>query len=190
MSRFLNVGMLPPAMRQQAEAKLRAAGTVRTIQASDVPPKVPPRLTALVESERLNYKPRGKDLMPRIPRIREKNATPSDKLLWQIRATGLPAPVPEHRFHPLRKWRFDFAWPDRKVALEIEGLTHEGGRHQRLAGYAADLEKYNAALLQGWQVLRVTGRMIVKGRAIAMLERTLNVPRETAHATRSGLDAI
>lgn len=34
-----------------------------------------------------------------------------------------PEFVREHRFHPTRRWRFDFAWPDEKVALEVEGGT-------------------------------------------------------------------
>lgn len=47
-------------------------------------------------------------------------------LLTQVRAAGLPAPVTEHRFHPVRRWRFDFAWPDEHLALEIAvGSTSE-----------------------------------------------------------------
>jgi len=67
---------------------------------------------------------------------------------------GLPPPVAEHRFHPVRKWRFDFAWPDRKVALEVEGGVFVQGRHSRGAGIRADIEKYNTATLLGWRVLR------------------------------------
>ena len=79
---------------------------------------------------------------------------------WRVLAEDLPAPVSEHRFAPPRRWRFDFAWPDRKVALELEGGTYSGGRHVRPDGYAADAEKYNAAVLHGWRVLRYTGAML------------------------------
>jgi very-short-patch-repair endonuclease len=58
--------------------------------------------------------------------------------------------VREYQFHPQRRWRFDFAWPSQKVALEVEGW----GRHQTFEGYKADCEKYNAALQMGWKVLR------------------------------------
>ena len=62
---------------------------------------------------------------------------------------------PEYRFHPVRKWRFDFAFPDQKVAVEMEGLLPgAGGRHQRITGYRADTKKYNAATCLGWRILR------------------------------------
>ena len=58
--------------------------------------------------------------------------------------------VAEHRFHPPRLWRFDFAFPAAKLAVEIEGR----GRHQTVVGVRNDCEKYNTALLDGWRVLR------------------------------------
>lgn len=71
----------------------------------------------------------------------------------------LPRPVGEHRFHADRRWRFDAAWPDLLVAVEIEGLVRRGpARHQTISGYTADAEKYNAATMLGWRVLRYTNR--------------------------------
>jgi very-short-patch-repair endonuclease len=58
--------------------------------------------------------------------------------------------VRELVFYPERKWRFDFAWPGAMLALELEGV----GRHQTFIGYRNDCEKYNAATLLGWRVLR------------------------------------
>lgn len=63
-------------------------------------------------------------------------------------------PVLEHRFHPERKFRFDFAWVDLKVALEIEGGIWTRGRHVRPIGYQNDLIKYNLAAYNGWFVFR------------------------------------
>ena len=76
------------------------------------------------------------------------------------KAQGLPEPVPEYRFHPKRKWRFDYAWPDYGIALEIEGGVWKRGRHNRGAGYIKDMEKYNAATMQGWRIYRVTPKQI------------------------------
>ena len=56
----------------------------------------------------------------------------------------------EYRFSPARRWRFDFAWPDIKLAVEIEGR----GRHQTVVGYRSDCDKYNEAVRLGWRVLR------------------------------------
>lgn len=63
-------------------------------------------------------------------------------------------PVAEHRFDPSRRWRFDFAWPDKRLALECEGGVWTGGRHTRGSGFVKDIEKYNSAVRQGWRILR------------------------------------
>ena len=77
----------------------------------------------------------------------------------QMRRLHLPTWVEEHRFaEPIgRRWRFDFAWPDRMLAVEIDGGTYSGGRHTRGSGFAEDCRKLNAAVLLGWRVLRLTG---------------------------------
>ena len=68
-------------------------------------------------------------------------------------------PVPEFRFNPARRFRFDYAWPENKagkVAVELEGGTWCIGksRHTTGAGYASDMIKYNIATEMGWRVLR------------------------------------
>jgi len=65
--------------------------------------------------------------------------------------------VREYRFHPVRKWRFDFALPNQKVAIEFEGgIFIPGTGHNRGIHYHQNCEKYNEALLLGWKVLRYT----------------------------------
>jgi len=102
---------------------------------------------------------------------------------WQMRAvSGIPTPAAEHRFHATRKWRFDFAWPDLKVAVEIEGGTWTRGAHSRGKHFEADCEKYNEAAIGGWTVLRVTTDMIDDGRAVTFVERMIERRRvEYAH---------
>lgn len=87
----------------------------------------------------------------------------------------LAVPVPEHRFHPDRMWRFDFAWPVQLVALEIEGGTRRagGGRHNRAAGYADDCVKYTEAALHGWRVLRATWEQVSSGLVYGYIDRAL-----------------
>lgn len=64
--------------------------------------------------------------------------------------------VKEYRFHPKRKWRFDYAFPAVKLALEVEGGVWTRGRHTRPQGFLNDIEKYNTATLLGWRILRTT----------------------------------
>lgn len=68
----------------------------------------------------------------------------------------IPAPHPEYKFHPVRKWRIDYAWPETKVAVEIEGGVWNGGRHVQPRGFIKDIEKYNSMALCGWLLLRFT----------------------------------
>jgi len=68
----------------------------------------------------------------------------------------------EYRFHPERKWRFDFALPNQKVAIEFEGGIFMNGGHNRGIIYASNCEKYNAAVLLGWKVLRYTVKDLEK----------------------------
>lgn len=75
----------------------------------------------------------------------------------------------EYRFHPVRRWRFDFAMPDKMLAVEIEGGLHQNGRHNRAAGYMADMEKYNAAVALGWRVLRFTPQQARTGEAVLQI---------------------
>jgi hypothetical protein len=62
----------------------------------------------------------------------------------------------EHVFHPTRKWRFDFAFPIVKLAIEVDGRgrDNELGGHQTVTGVRNDHEKQNAAIALGWKVMR------------------------------------
>jgi len=64
--------------------------------------------------------------------------------------------VKEYRFHPKRKWMFDFAVPELMLAIEIEGGIFAQKRlgHSSGAAIKKDMEKYNMAQLMGWKVLR------------------------------------
>jgi very-short-patch-repair endonuclease len=95
-------------------------------------------------------------------------------MAWQLEGTpGIPPWVRELRFHDTRQWRFDFAWPQSMLALEIEGGEWSQGRHVRGGGFGADCEKYNAAAVLGWRVLRVTGRMVERGEALLLVKQAL-----------------
>jgi very-short-patch-repair endonuclease len=83
--------------------------------------------------------------------------------------------VVEHRFHPERRWRFDIAWPDLKVAVEVEGGVFVRGRHNRPTGFINDCEKYNAAAVMGWRVLRFPAR---KGWVDEAMNLLLSLPPE------------
>lgn len=101
------------------------------------------------------------------------------------RGAGLPLPDPEQTFHPTRKWRFDWAWPEQRVALEVEGASfgtgpacpscgqRKQGAHTRGRHFRSDMEKYNAAALLGWRVLRCTPEDLYAPATLHLLRRAL-----------------
>jgi very-short-patch-repair endonuclease len=93
------------------------------------------------------------------------------EMLW--RAHGGPELEKEFRFHPVRKWRADFAHLPSRTLIEIEGGIYVNGRHNRGAGFAADLEKYLEAGLSGWRLIRL-GPNELTGETIARLVALVN----------------
>ena len=91
----------------------------------------------------------------------------------QLMTRGIAGWKREYRFHPTRRWRFDFAWRVEGVAVEIEGGTYVHGRHTRGEGFAQDCEKYNAAAILGWKVLRFTEEEVNDWSAIETLQQAL-----------------
>ncbi|MFM5335786.1 hypothetical protein ACET97_04485 [Aeromonas enteropelogenes] len=88
-------------------------------------------------------------------------ATLHKRVLTQL--AGFPKPDTELLFHPRRKWRFDYAWPDHMIALEVHGGIYSGGRHTRGRGFVEDRCKMNEASLLGWIVLEITPEHIESG---------------------------
>lgn len=94
------------------------------------------------------------------------------------KAYDLPEPFPEYRFHPKRKWRFDFAWPSQHVAMEIEGGIWTKGAHVRAIHFMSDMEKYNEATKLGWKVFRFTPQQYNKGIAMDYLREIFHVSKD------------
>lgn len=90
-------------------------------------------------------------------------------------AWDLPRPTPEYRFHPARKWRIDYYFEanGRRVGLEVEGGIYVMGRHTRGAGFAGDMEKYNAAAQVGITIVRVTPGDLLKLKTFELIKKTL-----------------
>ncbi len=81
---------------------------------------------------------------------------------FYLRTLGPDLPEPEREFcfayHLGRKFRFDFAWPYERLAVEVDGGIYKpgGGRH----GQDSDRVKLNLAAQCGSRVLRFSGAML------------------------------
>lgn len=125
------------------------------------------------------------------------SSKPEQLLDSQMRALKIQKCVMEYRFAAvhvvmgpgvrerldaakLKDWRFDFAWPSLKFAVEVEGGAWTGGRHTRGMGFSEDLLKYQAAMLLGWTVYRCDPAMVRSGQAVGVIERMLTMCKEQA----------
>ena len=92
----------------------------------------------------------------------------TEALIKRLQDYGVPHPVLELRFYRPRRWRFDLAWPQRKVAVERHGF----GRHIKPKGFMDDRDKMNAAACLGWRVIELTPQHL-KPQQIEMSVRTV-----------------
>ena len=128
-------------------------------------------LSAIAASRLLGNNPKAKAVVNKVKKAQQVDEL-HGKVLAQL--VGFPDPVTELLFHPKRKWRFDFAWEEQKLALEIHGGIHSGGRHTRGRGFVEDRAKMNEAVLLGWTVLEVTPEHIKSGQLRAWLLAAFN----------------
>lgn len=84
-----------------------------------------------------------------------KKASEHDQRLKLLNSI-MPGWEAEVKFHEIRKWRFDYANKELKLAVEINGGCFVNGRHSRGIGQIKDFEKLNAAQMNGWKVLQYT----------------------------------
>jgi very-short-patch-repair endonuclease len=119
------------------------------------------------EPERLHYKDYQKAAK------KAKDESLEKELERQLKDRKIGGFEREYGFHPERRWRFDFAWPHAKVAVEVDGGIYQQGRHNRGAGMEKDNEKLNEALSCGWKVLRFGPNAIKSGEAAGVVETTL-----------------
>lgn len=94
------------------------------------------------------------------------NSTLEAEFELGIRALKFPRWVRNYRAIPGRKFELDFAWPERRQAIEIDGAMHRIS-----ARFHADIEKHALLLFEGWRILRVGGRAIRDGIAFEWAER-------------------
>jgi len=114
-----------------------------------------------------------KQSIPIYKKVARKSSQLEIEALWRIKQANLPEPKPEYIFCPGRRFRFDYAYPDEKIAIELEGGVWIQGRHNRGQGFINDCEKYNLACVMGWKVLRYTAGQI--GNLTADLKLLLNI---------------
>ena len=96
-----------------------------------------------------------------------------DLFAMQLDAAGLTGYVREFRAIPGRKFRFDFAWKQQRLLVEINGGTYNGGSHGRGVGINRDYEKNNLAVINNWRVLSFDTKQVKSGEALEVVEQLI-----------------
>lgn len=134
----------------------------------------------------------GTKSRPRAPKAKRSKPAPAhetDVFTGIVRSElGLEC-VKELKFCPDRRWRFDYAIPAYKIALEVEGGTYKrreyiaadgmivtttGGRHNSSRGFLGDMEKYNTATVLGWRILRTIPDKLLSGETLDMIRDVIS----------------
>lgn len=129
---------------------------------------------------------------------RRRSPAPAVELFHQQLVVSGESPVRELRFaqEVHRQWRFDFAWPAERVAIEIDGLAPHratkrkksgatytvmlaGGRHATVAGFEEDCLKKATAAVLGWTVLQFPQSLVRSGQALQFTLKLLEIRRAT-----------
>lgn len=86
-----------------------------------------------------------------------------------LKREKVPPPCEEWIFASPRKFRFDYAWPEARLALEVEGGIFTKQAHGSITGILRDMEKYNLAAIHGWRVLRVVPNKLCDLQTLTMI---------------------
>ncbi len=105
---------------------------------------------------------------------------------WKL--FNIPEPAKEYKFHPTRRWKFDFAWPDKKIGCEVDGGLWTFGRHNRPVTMIKDNEKFNNAALLGWRIFKFTPQQFKNGEAAEFLQLVFNKVNSFQHPRRLSPD--
>lgn len=134
--------------------------------------------------------------------MKAKDTILRDKIFLELlRKEGMPKPEEQYKFSKTRRWRFDFAWPEKMLAVEIEGkvwgqyvychrcgakvqkksaggkwsyVRDSGGRHTSASGYLGDMEKYNNAALLGWRLIRIPANDMHNKESVSIIKEAYN----------------
>lgn len=97
-------------------------------------------------------------------------------LVEQIKNAGLQGLTAEHQFMTTRKFRYDFAFVEHKVAIDYEGgIFAAEASHSSISGILRDIEKHTEAQLHGWIVIRCTAKTVENGQALRFIKRALEI---------------
>lgn len=121
----------------------------------------------------------GVDVVMHVPTVKIKHKELDKITAAFFESHKVALPQPEWQFDAERLYRFDFAWPEQKVALEVEGgifgygKDKKKGAHGSVTGILRDMAKYNLAATNGWRIIRVIPNKLMTMDTIYLIKKAL-----------------
>lgn len=91
---------------------------------------------------------------------------------------GFPPYETEYKFLPDRKFRADFAWPDHKLLVEVDGGKHINGHHHTAEGIKRDQERDRLAREAGFHVVRTDRDGLEGDQLYSLVSAFLSCPKD------------
>lgn len=117
------------------------------------------------------------ELTGKPPRKRGTEAADAERYLYfQIVAMHLQTPLRQYRFAKEalgRAWRWDLCWPDRMIAIEIQGGIWTRGAHGHPTDILRNMHKHNDATRLGWRFYQFTPTEVRRGIALKFLQENV-----------------
>ena len=110
-----------------------------------------------------------------------KRVSAEDTLAMQLSVCGFAeGVVRQFEYAPPRRLKADFlVWRSRfigrahEVLVEVQGGIYSRQGHGSVTGVLADIDRLNAATVNGYRMLRFTPQMIDSGEAMTVIQKAL-----------------
>src|SRR6266567_1586530 len=99
-------------------------------------------------------------------------------LAWQLKHLGAPVFEVEYRFNtPDTDHRWDIAFTEEKLAVEVNGGIWIQGAHAHPTTIIRNMKKGNLGALRGWRVLAFEPREVKTGGPVNLILEALGINR-------------
>lgn len=137
------------------QARIKASARVVKLEPPDLDPLAP----KIGRPKKLK--------MPEPPNVPRPIVTLEGRLAQQMIAAGLKFER-QYKWCPGRKFRADYAMPERKLLIELDGAVH-----RIKAQWKRDIIKRQLAITHGWTMLPIATDQVRSGTAVDVIQGAL-----------------
>lgn len=108
------------------------------------------------------------------------NATTKNEMIFMaaLESVGLPRPIKEVVMIKGRRYRVDYAWPDIRLGVEIQGGVFTRGAHGSVYGILQGYKKANDAAANGWSLMYFLPSEMLKTDTLTSIKKAYEWKRQ------------